>query len=308
MELSEYQSQAQLTDQVPLADDDTRSEQARLVPLLGLAGEAGTLLAGYKKFLRDGSAYELFVDNVGEEVGDLLWYLANVAEKWGLSLDDIAAQNLAKTQDRWQRHGARPTRRRSNDFFDSDAPTPERLPRRFTVDIRPVGKDRGLEERIEVRYRRRAVGSRLGDNTHDESGYRFHDVFHLANAAVLGWSPVARAQLFNCKRRGDGAESTTSEVEDGGRAIVIEEGIAAFLFEHARHHHWFEHVDALDFDILKTFRTMTGDLEVRHRALWEVEQAVLTGFAAWRQVRDRNGGRVVGDLYRRTLVVHPLPD
>jgi len=303
VDLSQFQRRAQRTDRVPLTGDQAKDREARLVPLLGLAGEVGTLLAGYKKFLRDGEAYELFTDNIGEEIGDLLWYLANVAEKWGLSLDELAAANLAKTTDRWPAPGSRSPKRKATDLFDYEADRAERLPRTFTVDLVPVGRDRGLEERIEVRYRGKAVGGRLGDNTYEESGYRFHDIFHLANAAILGWSPVARAQLFHCKRRDKGI---VSEVEDGGRAIVIEEGMAAFLFENARNHKWFEDVSSLDYDILKTIRVMTSGLEVRHRPLWEVEQAVLRGFAVWRQVRDANGGRVVGDLYHRTLMFEPL--
>jgi NTP pyrophosphatase (non-canonical NTP hydrolase) len=304
VELNQYQNRAQATDRVPLTGEEARDREARLVPLLGLAGEVGTLLAGYKKFLRDGEAYELFTENVGEEVGDLLWYLANVAEKWGLSLDKLAAANLKKTTERWPAPGARLPRRKPTDLFDHKADRTERLPRNFTVDILPVGRDRGPEERIEVRYRGKPVGSRLGDNTYDASGYRFHDIFHLSNAAILGWSPVSRAQLFDCKRR---EQEIIGEVEDGGRAIVIEEGMAAFLFEHARHHHWFEEVNSLDYNILKTIRVMTADLEVRNRPLWEVEKAVLQGFAVWRQVRDANGGRVIGDLYRRSIEFQPLP-
>jgi NTP pyrophosphatase (non-canonical NTP hydrolase) len=303
VELDRYQRKAQETDRVPLTGDDKEDRDARLVPLLGLAGEVGTLLAGYKKFLRDGEAYELFVDNVGEEVGDLLWYLANVAEKWGLSLNSLAAANLVKTWDRWHKPHGHTTRRKAADLLDHDAPRGQRLPRTFTVDICPVGRDRGPEERVEVRYRGRTVGNRLGDNTYDDSGYRFHDVFHLANAAILGWSPVARARIFERKRR---INELVDAVEDGGRAIVIEEGMVAFLFEHARHHRWFRDVSALDFELLKTIRVMTAELELKRRPLWEVEQAVLQGFAVWRQVREANGGRVIGDLYRRSIQFEPL--
>src|SRR5947207_2904902 len=131
MELPDFQREAQRTDRLPLTGDEGADRTARLVPLLGLAGEVGTLLAGYKKFLRDGDAYELFVDNVGEEVGDLLWYLANVAEKWGLSLDELAQANLTKTRDRWDRPRGRAVRRTPKDFLDNDRPATERLPRRF---------------------------------------------------------------------------------------------------------------------------------------------------------------------------------
>jgi len=303
MEFGQYQTSAQKTDRVPLTGDDTGDRIARLIPLLGLVGEIGTLLAGYKKLLRDGDAYELFVDNVGEEVGDLLWYLANVAEKWGLSLDELAAANLTKTSDRWRIPGSRVGRRRPTEFFDHEYPASQRLPRTFVVEIRPVGRDRGPEERVELRYKGQKIGDRLGDNTYAESGYRFHDVFHLANAAILGWSPVARAVIFRRKRRVDGL---VDAVEDGGRAIVIEEGMVAFLFEHARHHRWFEDVSDIDYAVLKTMRVMTAELEVRQCPLWEVEQAVLQGFSVWRQVREANGGQVIGDLYRRSIKFEPL--
>ena len=303
MDFGQYQTAAQKTDRVPLTGDDSGDRTARLIPLLGLAGEVGTLLAGYKKFLRDGDAYELFVDNVGEEVGDLLWYLANVAEKWGLSLGELASVNLTKTGDRWHIPESRAARRLPAEFLDHGYPASQRLPRTFTVEIRPVGRDEGPEERVELRYKGRKVGDRLGDNTYDESGYRFHDVFHLANAVILGWSPVARAVIFKRKRRFDGL---VDAVEDGGRAIVIEEGMVAFLFEHARHHRWFEDVSDIDYAVLKTVRVMTAELEVRQRPLWEVEHAVLEGFKLWRQIREANGGYVIGDLYRRSIRFEPL--
>ena len=47
-----------------------------MVPLLGLAGEAGSLLTEYKKWLREGDRYRPFSDQVSEEIGDILWYLS----------------------------------------------------------------------------------------------------------------------------------------------------------------------------------------------------------------------------------------
>jgi hypothetical protein len=109
--------------------------------------------------------------------------------------------------------------------------------------------------------------------------------------------------IFSRKRRVDGL---VDAVEDGGRAIVIEEGMVAFLFEHARHHRWFEDVSDIDYAVLKTVRVMTAELEVKQRPLWEVEQAVLQGFSVWRQIREANGGQVRGDLYRRSIKFEPL--
>ena len=101
MNLTEYQQQAQATDQLPVGDPN-----AVIVPLLGMAGEVGSLLAEYKKYLRDKDAHVLFPKQVAEELGDILWYLANTATKFDLDLATIAADNLAKTRDRWPPAGA----------------------------------------------------------------------------------------------------------------------------------------------------------------------------------------------------------
>ena len=69
--------------------------------MLGLAGETGQLLSEYKKHLRDGEAHRLFKERVSEELGDLLWYIANVASKFDLTLSEIAAANFAKVKARW---------------------------------------------------------------------------------------------------------------------------------------------------------------------------------------------------------------
>src|SRR5947209_13452876 len=93
----DYQKQAILTNRVQ--GDDLKSI---MVPLLGLAGEAGSLLSEYKKWMREGERYRPFTDQVAEEIGDILWYLANIADREGLDLQEIAEENLAKLADRFQ--------------------------------------------------------------------------------------------------------------------------------------------------------------------------------------------------------------
>ena len=78
MDLKQYQDEARQTDRMP-AQVTGQTDLSTIVPLLGLAGEAGGLLSEYKKFLRDGSAHSLFKERVSEELGDILWYVANVA-------------------------------------------------------------------------------------------------------------------------------------------------------------------------------------------------------------------------------------
>ena len=44
------------------------------------------------------------------------------------------------------------------------------------------------------------IGDELTDNAYKDDGYRFHDVFHSAYVAILGWSPVIR-KLLKRKRK-----------------------------------------------------------------------------------------------------------
>ena len=222
MKLNEYQQLSLETDQLPSAGE-RRDDESVIAPLLGLAGEAGELLTEYKKHLRDGPAYRLFQERVAEELGDLLWYLSNLASKFGLELDEVAELNLKKTRERWLE-----STRCTLESFDSDFPEHERLPRRFEVELRSVEIDGRKKMRALIDGEQ--VGDDLTDNAYDRDGYRFHDVFHYAFAAMLGWSPVVRG-LLNRKRK---SRSEVDEVEDGGRAAAIEEGISAIIFDHAK--------------------------------------------------------------------------
>ena len=288
MNFDRYQKEALRTDRVPVRDnsDDMLS---LVVPMLGLAGETGQLLSEYKKHLRDGEAHRLFKERVSEELGDLLWYVANVASKFDLELDEIATANLAKLKARWASERATPL------CFDATLPEGERFPRRFEVEL--VDVDDEHRQRVRVSINNVLVGDVLTDNAYDPDGYRFHDVFHLAYAAVLGWSPTVRA-LLRCKRK---SRPLLDEVEDGGRAAVIEEGISALVFNYARHHHMLDGVRTLDFQLLRTIKDMTSHLEVRECTTGEWEQAILHGFEVWRAVLDARGGRIAVDLDRRCL-------
>ncbi|HEY7118029.1 MAG TPA: nucleoside triphosphate pyrophosphohydrolase family protein [Tepidisphaeraceae bacterium] len=296
MNLDEYQSQAVKTEQRPKV-----AAAAEIVPFLGLAGETGELLNEYKKYLRDGSAHERFRDRLKEELGDLLWYLADAAAKFDLRLSDVAAANLQKVRERWgDRSGDRQlTLYGGARVFDSDYPPAERLPRQFVADFFERKEGERLHVRVSVEGMQ--MGQELDDNVHEEDGYRFHDVFHLTCAAVLGWSPVTRRNL-KCKRR---SRDATDRNEDGGRAIVTEEGISALVFAYALDHARMEGVGWLDYDLLKAIKTMTAKFEVSVCTTGEWEKAILMGYDIWRLVERHAGGRVVVDLDRRLLSYSP---
>jgi NTP pyrophosphatase (non-canonical NTP hydrolase) len=288
MDFDGYQKEALRTDRVP-ARQGTDNVLSLIVPMLGLAGETGQLLSEYKKHLRDGEAHRLFKERVSEELGDLLWYIANVASKFDLTLDDIAAANLTKVKARWATERTEPL------CFDATLPEGERLPHRFEVQLVDVeGEDR---QRVRVLISGTPFGGELTDNAYDPDGYRFHDVFHFAYAAVLGWSPIARALL----RRKRKSRPLLDEVEDGGRAAVIEEGVAALAFDYARRHHMLAGVSVLDFQLLRTIKDMTSHLEVKQCTTGEWEQAILLGFKVWRAVLAARGGRIAVDLDQRRI-------
>jgi hypothetical protein len=143
----------------------------------------------------------------------------------------------------------------------------------------------------------RQVGDDLTDNSYSSDGYRFHDVFHFGYAAALGWSPVTRRNL-RCKRK---SNARVDEVEDGGRARAIEEGVAALVFDYAKKHNFLEGIPALDYDLLRTIKSVTSHLEVAKCTLADWEKAILMSYEVWRQVVGNRGGKVVIDLDARSI-------
>ena len=98
MDLDDYQAAARRTA--------IYAEHHRVIyPALGLASEAGEVAGKVKKVLRDqgGDFAQAPTDALKDELGDVLWYVAVLAGDLGLSLDDIAAANLAKLTSRQER-------------------------------------------------------------------------------------------------------------------------------------------------------------------------------------------------------------
>lgn len=265
-----------------------------LVPLLGLAGEAGSVATVYKKVLRDGAAFEEGKQQLREELGDVLWYVAALAHRFDLSLGDVAVASIEKIKDRWR---TTPPTERS--LFDDDFPSHEQLPRKAVVTFSTTVREDGREIVVVTRPDGTSAGHALTNASRIDDDYRYHDVFHLAYAAVLGWSPVTRF-LLGRKRR---SRPEFDEAEDGGRAIAIEEGISAMVFSYAARHGYLKGVTRLDHEFLTTIGHMTAHLEVGAARTADWEHAILTGYATWWELRRHGGGRVELDLEAQTLTV-----
>jgi NTP pyrophosphatase (non-canonical NTP hydrolase) len=76
-----------------------------IYPTLGLTNEAGEVAGKVKKIFRDkdGVIGPEEREALRGELGDVLWYLAQVCTELDLSLDEVAEHNLAKLFDRLQR-------------------------------------------------------------------------------------------------------------------------------------------------------------------------------------------------------------
>ena len=99
MDLNQYQRKARSTALYP----DLGSNP--IYPALGLCGEAGEVADKVKKVLRDEAG--VFSDErrqaIALELGDVLWYVSQLSDELGYSLETVAQANLDKLASRAQR-------------------------------------------------------------------------------------------------------------------------------------------------------------------------------------------------------------
>lgn len=257
--------------------------------LLALAGRVGMLLSHWSTGqLRDNG------DQLSADLVEIFRSLLVAADDAHVSLDTAARENVIKTFGRW------PENRVWGDLFDSDFPKYEQLPRVMRVEF--IERTHGSRQQVVMRYNGVNLGSPLTDNRQEPDDYRYHDVFHLAFAGVLGWSPTLRA-LLRIKRKSNPA---IDENEDGARANIIEEGISTWIFNHGLRHGEFAHVKSLDYALLKAVRELVTGYEVAQRPLWQWEHAILEGFRVFRELRQHRNGVVTIDLNQRTITFEKI--
>lgn len=101
MTFNEYQKKALSTD-IFDAGEKSIDSTAFFSKVLGLVGETGEIADKFKKIYRDNdskmSAEQL--EDMKKELGDVLWYVAVVAEYLDLELQDVANVNIQKLMDR----------------------------------------------------------------------------------------------------------------------------------------------------------------------------------------------------------------
>jgi len=283
-------------------------KEAIKIATLGLTSEIGSIVSAIKKeTLREGGAISspLAKAELSEELGDaqlmwhllpdiekdvnpdligrpvniilseIAWHLCAIASLYKLDIDDIAQANFEKSNARHKSDKPTP-------LYDEGFPKHEQLPRYFEIEFHSISKY------ISQMYWN---GDKLGDPLKDQyfvgDGYRFHDVMHLANAAVLGWSPVLRDLM---KRKRVSCPST-KQSEDGGRSAVVEELVVKYIHAEAvrRAKEFQGNICAEDrvlfpenreipFSLIKKVRELTIGHEVYANKYWEWELAIIEGY------------------------------
>lgn len=99
MDFKTYQEESRKTAKYPDAGKNF------VYPTLGLSGETGEVAEKIKKVIRDKNS---IIDDttrmeITKELGDVLWYLSQLASELDVSLDDIAKTNLEKLFSRMER-------------------------------------------------------------------------------------------------------------------------------------------------------------------------------------------------------------
>ena len=105
MQFNEYQQKANETAIYPNRGSNL------IYPTLGLCGETGEVAEKVKKLMRDGNGIPdpAFKEMITKELGDVLWYLAQMCTELGITLEEMAQMNISKLasrKERGQLHGS----------------------------------------------------------------------------------------------------------------------------------------------------------------------------------------------------------
>ncbi|GCC52802.1 pyrophosphatase [Chryseotalea sanaruensis] len=288
MEFSSYQEKAKETIQKSASDD----KYTEMVPFLGIIGEIGSVVTQLKIKLKDGDSYIAYKNKLTEELGDVLWYLSTIATQSNLDLSDIAEKNLEKIHDRFLVDDVSLYK-----DFDQNYPEGERFPDEFEIEF--VSYEEGGKKKLKIIDKRdgQLIGDPLTDNTYEDDGYRFHDIFHYGYLAVLGWSPVLR-KLLKKKRKSD---PSIDENEDGARSQITEELISLFIYHHALDHDLLKYSESVDSGIIKKVKNLVIKTEVKECSGKQWEKAILNSYNIFNKLRENDGGRIMVSKKNRTL-------
>ncbi|RZI61516.1 MAG: pyrophosphatase [Rubrivivax sp.] len=256
-----------------------------------LAGAVGELLNDFRQNQPFNNR-----DRLSSHLLEIFRHFVSAADAANICLNEVAASNLYKIFNRWPENAIYPPR------IDNDLEVYEKFPPTLDIYI----SEEKVNGRLFVFQRCNGIyiGDRLTDNKQSGDDYRFHDVFHLSFAVHLGWSPVLRA-LLHLKRK---SLPDVDENQDGARAILIEEGIATFIFERGLRAGWdVKDVEKVDFDLLKYVTEFVRGYEAERCCMWQWELAIIDAFNIFRALKRVRKGWIHANLDEHTLSFRSEP-
>ena len=166
---------------------------------------------------------------------------------------------------------------------DSNFPDQERIPRQFTISFVDDGKGY-----VRNYWDGHQIGHPLSDNNYIDDGYRYHDVLHFANAALLGWSPVTRWLL----RKQRNSNPKVRQFEDGKRAIKLEEALSVIIFSKHKtiSNIWFDNFTMM------TVLQMTSKHEVSICNVNDWRSSMKMGLELMDKIHQQQGGEITVNL------------
>ncbi|MDT2022301.1 hypothetical protein [Methylocella sp. CPCC 101449] len=244
-----------------------------------------------------------------DALGEIIWHLSALASVYDLKLSKIIALTQEKAKFRNPANEPGP---RHDSKIDG-----ERFPDKFEVHFRDNGKAQTEMFWVENGSCKAKLGAPLTDNDHKGDGYRFHDVMHVSFAVFLGWSPNLRA-FMKLKRK---SSPKLDEIEDGGRAKILEEAVILEVHLQAELFETFfqeagisiqgspyAYPNALSFEFLRRLHELCKGHEVYGNPKQDWESAIREGYDCYHKLRDANGGIIAVDMVGKKISFRNFPE
>lgn len=299
--VDDYQRVAFITRRTQ--DDELRNVCAAVLQQL-----AAQLSRDFLPNMEMGLNHEVRPKDPVDALGEIMWHLSALATLYDLKLSDILT--LTQEKARFRNPENEPGPRHC-----SENPN-ERFPDRFEVHFVDNGEATAHMFWVDDGSVIKQLGAPLTDNNYTDDGYRFHDVIHVAFAVHLGWSPNVRA-FMGRKRRSD---AKIDEVEDGGRAKVLEEALALEIHLRAKEFEDYfrgagkpiegspyDYPDSTSFEFLRRLHELCRGHEVYENPKQDWERAIRGGYNCYYKLRAAKGGIIAANMIERTLAFQPLP-
>jgi len=287
----------------------TEWDQLRNVCAAVLQQLAAQLSRDFLPNMEMGLNHEVRPKDPVDALGEILWHLSALASLYDLTLSNILSLTVEKARFRNPENTPGP-RHKSKKLA-------ERFPNCFEVHFVDRGEKRSNMYWVQDGRVIQKLGATLTDNDHDGDGYRFHDVMHIAFVVYLGWSPNQRA-FMGLKRR---SVKKTDEVEDGGRAKILEEVVILEIHRRAEElDGYFREAGkpiqgspyncpgSLNFEFLRHLHELCGGHEVYENPKQDWENAIRAGYDCYYKLRAASGGIIAVNMSEQTLTFRPMPE